>query len=136
MIAYENPAAAIDWLTTAFGFREVGRRHVEPDGRVSHAEMDVGGQKIMLANPTPDYESPRHHRDGCEASRRWSSVPWVVDGLLVYVSDVGAHFLTAKAAGATLLSALEDDGPGRRYRAEDLEGHRWMFMERPGPAAD
>lgn len=21
--------------------------------------------------------------------------------------------------------------PGRRYRPEDLEGHRWMFMQRP-----
>ena len=28
----------------------------------------------------------------------------------------------------SILSELEDGPPARRYRAEDLEGHRWMFM--------
>jgi uncharacterized glyoxalase superfamily protein PhnB len=46
----------------------------------------------------------------------------------VYVADVDAHFERAKREGATILSELEDGFPGRRYRAEDLEGHRWMFM--------
>jgi hypothetical protein len=32
--------------------------------------------------------------------------------------------------GATMLSGVEEGAPGRRYRAEDLEGHRWMFIER------
>ena len=36
----------------------------------------------------------------------------------------------AKAKGATILSAIETGDPGTRYRAEDLEGQRWMFMER------
>jgi len=27
-----------------------------------------------------------------------------------------------------MLFELEDGFPGRRYRVEDLEGHRWMFM--------
>ena len=60
---------------------------------------------------------------------RWLSVPWVVDGVLVYVEDVDSHFHHAKEAGATILSEPEDGPPARRYRAEDLEGHRWMFME-------
>jgi uncharacterized glyoxalase superfamily protein PhnB len=48
----------------------------------------------------------------------------------VYVDDIDAHFARAQAAGATMLSPIEDGFPGRRYRAEDLEGHRWMFMQR------
>jgi hypothetical protein len=28
------------------------------------------------------------------------------------------------------LSEPEDGPPARRYRIEDLEGHRWMFMTR------
>jgi uncharacterized glyoxalase superfamily protein PhnB len=36
MIAYENGAAAIDWLVRAFGFRELDRI-TESDGRISHA---------------------------------------------------------------------------------------------------
>ena len=36
-------------------------------------------------------------------------------------------------AGATLLSGLESGPEGSLlYRVEDLEGHRWMFMQRPG----
>jgi uncharacterized glyoxalase superfamily protein PhnB len=129
MLAYEDGAAAMDWLAQAFGFRE-RTRWLEPDGRLSHGEMEAGDGTIMLANPTPDYESPRRHRDHCERARRWSTVPWVIDGVLVHIDDVDAHYAQAKAAGAVILSEPEDGSPGRLYRAEDLEGHRWMFLQR------
>jgi len=129
MIAYEDAAAAIDWLARAFGFRERGERYTEPDGRVSHAEMEFDGGRISLATPTRDYQGPRHHRETCVAARKWSSVPWVIDGLLVHVDDVDAHFARAKAAGATMLSKVEDQPYGKLYRVEDLEGHRWMFLQ-------
>jgi catechol 2,3-dioxygenase-like lactoylglutathione lyase family enzyme len=90
----------------------------------------------MLATPTPDYEGPRRHRASCERARRWSEVPWVIDGVLVYVPDVDAHYTRAKRAGATILSEPEDGFPARRYRAEDPEGHRWMFMARPAGGSD
>ncbi len=131
MLSYADGAAALDWLARAFGFREL-ERMIGDDGGLAHAEMETGGGLIMLATPTPDYVGPRRHRESCEAARRWSQVPYVIDGLLVYVEDVGAHYERAKAAGAVLLSEPEDGPPGRRYRAEDLEGHRWMFMEREG----
>jgi uncharacterized glyoxalase superfamily protein PhnB len=127
MIAYENGVAALDWLSRVFGFRECARMLGE-DGRLAHGEMAAGDGLIMLATPTPDYEAPRRHRESCERARRWSAVPWVIDGVLVYVPDVDAHFERARREGATSLSGLEDGFPGRRYRAEDLEGHRWMFM--------
>lgn len=128
MIAYEDGVAALDWLAQAFGFRELSRILGE-DGSLAHGEMEVGGDRIMLATPTPDYQSPAHHRQVCEQARKWSSVPWVMDGVLVYVDNLEAHFARAKAAGAIILSEIEEDYPGRRYRAEDLEGHRWFFME-------
>jgi PhnB protein len=127
MIAYEDGVAALEWLARAFGFRERARM-LGKDGRLAHGEMEAGDGLIMLATPTPDYEGPRRHRDRCEAARRWSTVPWVIDGVLVYVPDIDAHFDRAKREGATILSELEDGFPARRYRAEDLEGHRWMFM--------
>ena len=132
MLAYQDAGAAIDWLEQAFGFREQrDERYTEADGRVTHAELDVGdGSSIYVANPTPDYVSPRRHREECPAAARWSSVPWVVDGVLVHVSDVKGHFARAAAAGATILSPVEDGPDGIRYRAEDLEGHRWMFVGR------
>jgi uncharacterized glyoxalase superfamily protein PhnB len=130
MIAYEDAAAAIDWLVKAFGFREQ-LRYTEDDGTVTHAELTTdGGGLIMLATPTPDYVSPKGHRETCEQARKWFEVPYVIDGVLVNVGDVDAHFARAKEAGATILSQPEDTDVGvRHYRAEDLEGHRWMFSQ-------
>jgi uncharacterized glyoxalase superfamily protein PhnB len=130
MLAYEDGPAAMDWLARAFGFVEVAR-WVDDDGVLTHGEMETGSGLVMLATPTPAYESPRRHREKCEAAAAWSQVPWVIDGVLVHVDDVAAHLERAREAGAPILSELEEGGPGRRYRVEDLEGHRWMFMERP-----
>ena len=129
MIAYEDAAVAIDWLGRAFGFRERGQRYTESDGRVSHAELEFEDAPIFVATPTRDYQSPRHHRETCAASKKWSAVPWVVDGIQVEVEDVDAHFARAKAAGAVILSEPRDNPAGRLYRAEDPEGHRWMFIK-------
>jgi len=131
MISYEDVAAAVDWLEAAFGFRErEGARFAGDDGRITHAEMELEDGVIMLANPTPDYQSPKHHANVCEQARKWLAVPYVIDGLHVFVDDVDDHFARAKAAGATLLSEPEDQPYGERvYRAEDLEGHRWMFAQ-------
>ena len=129
MVAYDDGVAAMDWLTRAFGFRERARM-LGDDGRLSHGEMEAGGGMIMLATPSPHYHGPKRHRQESEAARKWSEVPYIIDGVLVYVDDVDAHFERARDAGATILSEVESGGPGKRYRAEDLEGHRWMFMER------
>ena len=92
--------------------------------------MKAGDGLIMLATPSPDYQSPKRHREHCAAARQWSTVPYIIDGVLVYVVDLDGHFTRAKNAGATILSEIEDGPPGRRYRAEDLEGHRWFFSEK------
>ena len=128
MLSYADGPAAMDWLAKAFGFRERDRR--VSDGRLGHGEMETGSGVIMLATPSPDYEGPKQHREHCEAASRWQSVPYVVDGVLVYVEDVRAHLEQARAAGARILSEVEGTEDGARYRAEDLEGHRWMFIQR------
>jgi uncharacterized glyoxalase superfamily protein PhnB len=131
MISYEDGIAALEWLHSAFGFRETTRL-TTPDGTLSHGEMEAGHGLVMLASPTREYHSPKRHREACEQARKWSTVPWIIDGVLVYVEDLDQHFARAKAAGATILSEIEEGPPGRRYRAEDFEGHRWFFFERNG----
>jgi uncharacterized glyoxalase superfamily protein PhnB len=129
MLAYADGPAAMDWLAKAFGFRERARM-TAADGRLSHGELETDDGLIMLATPSPYYQGPKRHREECEAADRWLSVPYIVDGVLVYVDDVQAHFERAKAAGATVLSEVEETEDGKRYRAEDFEGHRWMFVQR------
>jgi PhnB protein len=126
MLSYEDCSAAADWLCRAFGFDETDR-YAESDGRVTHVELRLGDGVVFLGNPGPDYQSPRRHREECDAAARWSDVPFVIDGVWIGVEDVDAHFDAAKEAGATILSPVEDTPVGRHYRAEDPEGHRWMF---------
>src|SRR5579864_1465111 len=119
MIAYENGPAAMDWLAKAFGFRENDRR-VE-NGRLTHGEMDTGGGLVMMATPSTHYHGPKRHREECAVAQAWHDVPYIIDGVLVHVDDIDAHFARAKAAGALILSPVEATPVGRRYRAEDLE---------------
>lgn len=128
MLSYEDCGAAADWLCRAFGFEE-RERYAEDDGRVTHVELRLGDGVVFLGNPGADYRSPMRHRAECEAAARWSHVPYVIDGVWVGVEDVQAHFAAARHAGATILSEVEDTPVGRHYRAEDPEGHRWMFSD-------
>jgi uncharacterized glyoxalase superfamily protein PhnB len=132
MIAYADGPAAMDWLGRVFGFRERERR-VTPQGRLEHGELDTGHGLVMLATPSSHYQGPKQHRESCEAAARWSEVPYIIDGILVFVDDLDVHFARARDGGATILSELETSPDGRRYRAEDLEGHRWMFMQSGSP---
>jgi uncharacterized glyoxalase superfamily protein PhnB len=85
----------------------------------------------MLATPNREYQSPKRHREECEATARWLDNPYVVDGVHVEVDDVDAHHARAVASGAAILRGPEEPGIGFRiYTAEDLEGHRWMFAQR------
>ena len=131
MIDYEDGAAAIAWLTAAFGFKET-MRITGKAGQIEHAEMRTEFGSIMLATaPSPHYHSPNSLKRHFEPARRWLDNPWVIDGVLVFVTDVDAHHANAKLHGATILSPPEDGPPARRYRVEDVEGHRWMFMSAP-----
>jgi uncharacterized glyoxalase superfamily protein PhnB len=131
MLSYENVGGAVEWLGRAFGFRERGERYTEPDGTVTHAEVELENALVMLGWPGPDYQSPARHAEVCEHARKWSAVPYIVDGVLVYVDDLDRHYRHAKAAGATILREPKDEPYGRLYNAADLEGHRWMFMQAP-----
>lgn len=116
-LLYTDVAAALDWLTRAFGFTE-RLRYSEPDGTISHAELEMGDSHVMLGYPGPDYEPP-------SASGRLSV------GIHVYVDDVDAHFAQAKEAGATMETAPEDQFYGdRSYNCSDLEGQRWTFAQK------
>ncbi|MDQ3874270.1 MAG: VOC family protein [Actinomycetota bacterium] len=119
-LLYEDVAAALDFLSRAFGFRE-HLRLTGSQGYVNHAEMRLGDSMIFLGDPGDDYRNPK--RLGQET----------VD-LYVQVDDVDAHYERAKAAGAEIVEEPQDQPYGdRRYGAVDQEGHRWFFAQ---PVAD
>ena len=125
-MGYEDAAAAIDWLGRAFGFVENREARHEEEGTITHAELDLDGATIFLSSPT-GYANPRRLRETSELAQRAYDNPWVIDGHYVEVGDVEAHHARAVAAGANVIRPLEDAHGMRRYTAEDLEGHRWMF---------
>jgi|SRR5215216_1316196 len=129
MLSYEDVAAAVDWLTDAFGFRESGERFAGPDGRVAHAELSSGDGLVMLGWPGPHYRGPRRLAELSEDARQMLDNPYVVDGVLVHVDDIESHVERARAAGAEILRGIDDEPFGRLYTAADPEGHRWMFVE-------
>jgi PhnB protein len=115
-LLYEDVAAAIDWLSRAFGFEE-RLRFGDESGRVTHAELTLGDGEIFLGNPGPDFRNPKNLGAATDLTH-------------VYVDDVDAHCARAREAGATILSEPEDQIYGdRRYDAEDPEGHRWSFAQ-------
>jgi PhnB protein len=130
MLAYADAGGALDWLADVFGFTEQMR--MMNGDQLSQGVMDTEYGRIMLASGPAGYEGPRSHAAHCNVARAGMSVPWVIDGVLVYVKDLMAHYNRAKDRGANIVSEPETDFPGLRYRVEDLEGHRWMFMERQG----
>jgi PhnB protein len=127
MLSYEDCAAAADWLAKAFGFEEVERYGEE---EVTHVtlRLDRGGL-VYIGKPGDTYINPKRLREQSDAAARMYDVPWVVDGVWVEVDDLDAHLERARAAGVRVLSGPEDGPFGRLYRAEDLEGHRWMFAQ-------
>ncbi len=116
-LLYEDGAAAIEFLTGAFGFREVLRSQ-SPEGRVWHAELELGDGNVFLGEPGREYKNPRR-------------LGTITVGIHVYVSDVDAHCQRARAAGAEIREEPSDQEYGdRRYTAVDPEGHQWFFAQR------
>ena len=93
-------------------------RSQSPEGRVWHAELELGDGNVFLGEPGGDYRNPK-------------DVGAVTVGIHVYVDDVDAHYERARAAGAEISEEPADQEYGdRRYTARDPEGHQWFFATR------
>jgi PhnB protein len=113
-LAVDDAAAAIDFYTAVLGAVE-RMRLAGPDGKVGHAELDIGDSMIMLADEHPEMEvlGPR-------------SIGGTPVTLQLYVEDVDDVFAKATQNGAKALRQLEDKFYGDRAgQFEDPFGHRW-----------
>jgi uncharacterized glyoxalase superfamily protein PhnB len=126
---YDDAAAAIAWLCRAFGF-EVRLKVEGEGGRIEHSELAFGEGLIMVGSTGGERPSPLP----CKSPRALGGAN--TQSLCVFVDDVDAHCERARAEGAKIVEGpqTKDYGPeywtDRSYRAEDLEGHQWWFMQR------
>jgi uncharacterized glyoxalase superfamily protein PhnB len=126
-VYYDDPAAAIDWLCKAFGFKV--RLKVEGEGgEIVHSELEYGEGLIMVGSPK-------------QKNRAGRATPTSIGGqntqnMMVFVDDCDAHCAHARASGAKILAEPESHDYGeeywtdRTYETEDLGGHRWWFTQR------
>ena len=119
-VCYQDPKAALEWLSRAFGFEITMAIDGPPEApQMCHYEMDVGGRgRVMIGAQWND----------------WARSPKVLGGAntqCVHVQlerDLDAHCEKARASGAQILAAPEDQFYGdRTYRVADPEGHRWTI---------
>jgi PhnB protein len=115
-LAVEDAAEAIEFYKRAFGATERGRMGA-PDGKIAHAELEIGDSVVMLSDPFP--------QSTCKPPKELGGTSV---GLFLYVEDVDTTFQQAVDAGATATSPPEDMFWGDRFgRVTDPFGHEWQL---------
>ncbi|MGB2758190.1 MAG: VOC family protein [Acidimicrobiia bacterium] len=113
----DGAADAIEFYTSVFDATE-RHRMAGADGRIGHAELQLGDSVIMLADAYPEMDIRDPHAIGGSPVN-----------MTVYVPDVDATFEAALAAGATSVQLVEDKFYGDRAgQFEDPFGHIWNVM--------
>jgi PhnB protein len=110
---------AIEFYKKAFGATEVSRM-VTPDGKLGHAELQIGDSRFMLSDEWPGFpvRSPQ-------------SVGGTTATLHLYFADVDAAFQQAVQAGAKAEMPVADMFWGDRYgKVSDPFGHWWGLATR------
>jgi PhnB protein len=108
-------AEAIDFYIEAFGAKEIEPRMIGPDGSIGHAELDIAGTVIMLADEWPGgpVQAP-------------SSLGGSTMALFIYTDDAPAMWEQAVASGAEVVFPYERQFYGDEGgRVRDPFGHTW-----------
>ena len=115
-LAVDDATEAIEYYTKAFGAKERVRMET-PDGKVGHAELEIGDSVLMLADPMPQSTvNPPKALGGTSV------------GIFLYVEDVDEVVQQAIDAGATVTMPVEDQFWGDRFGVvADPFGHQWQI---------
>jgi PhnB protein len=115
-IVVSDGAKAIDFYKKAFGAEEVLRLDM-PDGKIAHAEISIGGARIMLHDEAPEWKALSPQTIGDSGS-----------SLMLYVNDADAVVKRAAEAGATVTMDVADQFYGDRCgNIKDPFGHKWSI---------
>jgi PhnB protein len=112
----DGAAAAIDFYKRAFNANEL-MRFAGPDGKIGHAELQIGDSRIMLADEHPQmgYRSP-------------TALGGSAISIMLYLEDVDGVFKRALEAGAKTQQELKNQFYGDRSGTViDPFGHIWTI---------
>jgi len=110
----KDAAAAIDFYARAFGATEVMRSEAG-DGRICHAELQIGDSRIMLADEFPEMDVLAPQTPGSSGA-----------SICLYVENADNVVAQATAAGARIQRPLQDQFYGDRSATlQDPFGHIW-----------
>jgi PhnB protein len=110
----DGAGAAIDFYGKVFGTSE-RMRMPGPEGKIGHAELELGDSLIMLADEHPEM--------GIRGPKSIGGSPVTIS---IYVDDVDGVFELAVKEGATATRQVENQFYGDRSgQFEDPFGHRW-----------
>lgn len=117
-----SPAArALTFYEEVFGARTTTRMDA-PDGRVLHAELEVGQGRLQLMDPHEEFHAEANdpHSDAARFS------------IAIYVPDVDATTMLARDRGARVREEPVDFAvTGDRFASvQDPFGVRWTIMSR------
>ena len=120
-LIFDDSAAAIDWYKKALGAVERSRS-AGPDGKIMHADIQIGDCRIMLND----------EMGGGRSARSLGGTPV---GFWIYVADCDALFNRAVAAGAAVppgpMGQVADQFWGDRTGSfTDPFGYRWTIATR------
>ena len=116
-LALDNAAQNIEFYKRAFGAKEISRS-VGPDGKVMHAEIQIGNSRIMVNDVMMGMKGPQGF-GGSPA------------GLWLYVDDSDALFKRAVDAGATVQMPIDNQFWGDRGGCvTDPAGYTWWIATR------
>ena len=112
----KGAADALEFYKKAFGATEI-MRLAGQEGKVAHAEIQVGDSRIMLADEHPEMNALAPQSPGSSGV-----------GICLYVENVDELFSQATAAGAKVQRPLTDQFYGDRSATlEDPFGHVWTI---------
>jgi PhnB protein len=117
-LALADAAKAIAFYEAALGAKEVFRLPM-PDGKIAHAEIQIGNSRIMLSQEMPGW--------GNTSAKTMGGSPI---GLCVYTENVDALAERFVAAGGKLIRPISNQFYGDRTgQFEDPEGYKWTLAQ-------